>query len=376
MNISKANSRTLYAEDITQALQDNYNYLLAQGDVIVLIVNEALEIQYLSSTVCDMLHYDQDALIDKSILSIVEKEAKAKVREAISQAKQASRIPHRIQNLSLYCTFGYQHFFDGVVINLKDDPRICGYMFYLHNVTERYHIEAKLKDLNLELDSFVYKASHDLRAPLASLAGLINLTESDFTPKARENFEMMKKSVSKLDKFIQQLAHYSRNNNTEADYVRIDFEGLIEETIESYKHWAGSDKIHFEIKVDIQNPIVSDVFRLKIVLSNLISNAIKYQKIGQDYAYIKIVVQDFTKDTFSIVVEDNGQGINAQYIDKVFDMFVRATDQSDGSGLGLYIVQRALAKLKGKITVHSTKGVGSTFRVLIPHKISQNPDIH
>lgn len=363
------------AKALVDALTEEYAHLLLQSEVLLLIVNEDLTVEFMSNTFCDLLHYPSQSLIDKSIFSIMAPESHEYIENAIGSIREQANKSYRLHDLSLYCAFGYQHFFDGLVINLHNDESVGGYLFYLHNATERRKIETQLKDLNLELDSFVYKASHDLRAPLASLSGLISLTESDFPLEARENFDMMKSSVQKLDKFITQLAHYSRNNNTEADYSKIDFQSLIEEVINTYKYLDNADKIHFEIVIKAKEVVISDAFRLKVILSNLISNAIKYHQVRQAAPFIKIKIE--ANDTaFVIVIEDNGIGINKQYIDKIFNMFTRATDYSDGSGLGLYIVKKALEKLKGEIRVSSQEGKGSIFEVLMPNNLALLPKIN
>ncbi len=265
----------------------------------------------------------------------------------------------------MYCAYNYEHYFDGIAINLSEDKRVEGYLFYLHNVSEHRRTENELKDLSLELDSFVYKASHDLRAPLTSLAGLINITEMDFPQSAKENFSLMKKSVCKLDKFIRQLANYSRNNNTEKEFTEIDFYSMVSEIVDNHKHLKGGDKIHFEITKTFDEPLISDPFRLGVVLSNLISNAIKYHRADQDFPFIKINAS-LTDSSFAIAVEDNGSGICEEHINSIFEMFKRATEYSDGSGLGLYIVKKALEKLDGKITVESEYGNGARFLVNLP----------
>ncbi len=356
------------AEILINILHEKYAKFILQSEVLLLIVNEDFGVEFTSDTFCDLLHYPNKSLIDKTVFSIISPESHQDVRIAIESIKHQPDKTHRVQDISLYCVHGYQHFFDGLVMNLQDDNQKGGFLFYLHNATERRKIEVKLKDLNLELDSFVYKASHDLRAPLASLAGLIALTEMDFPIQAKGNFDMMKKSVQKLDKFVQQLAHYSRNENIEANLVEIDFQNMIEEIIEAYKHLNHADKIQFDINIQATEKFISDDFRLKVILSNLISNAIKYHQTNQATPFIKISIIANEADCV-IVVEDNGIGIKTAYLDKIFDMFTRATDYAEGSGLGLYITKKALEKLKATISVASTEGKGTTFEIWVPNFI-------
>jgi signal transduction histidine kinase len=350
---------------IIEALRDNYSTLVVQGEILLLVTNESLQIDFMSNSVCGVLHYEEKNLIQESIFSILAPESHQQLKDAVRKVKNGSGKTYRLQDLVLYCTNHYQHFFDGLIINLSQDERVGGYLFYLHNISDRHKIENQLKDLNLELDSFVYKASHDLRAPLSSLSGLINLTESEFPTEANPHFQLMKASVYRLDKFIQQLAHYSRNNNTRPDSETIDFGEFIREIINDYRYLMNADKIHFEIEPSSAQKIYSDPFRLRVILNNLLANAIKYHQTRQEYPFIRIQLLDTPRD-FTISVQDNGSGISPQYQSKIFEMFTRAHNQSDGSGLGLYIVKKALEKLKGHISVESTLGEGSLFRVKIP----------
>jgi PAS domain S-box-containing protein len=354
-------------KEVFEALRDNYSALVEQGNVLLLVMDDQFNIEFTSSTICDTLHYTEKALYQESIFSIMAPESHEQMKRAYKKLKNQDGKSYPLKDLILYCVNGYQHFFDGMIINLNQDERVGGYLFYLHNISERRKIENQLKDLNLELDSFVYKASHDLRAPLSSLAGLIYLTENEFPKEARENFELMKNSVQKLDKFIQQLAHYSRNNYVDTQLELIDFKVFVKEIIDGYRHLLNADKIQFEIQDYTKEDLLVDTFRLRVILSNLISNAIKYHFINQDYPFVNIKLET-SNAHYLITVEDNGTGISNKYQEKIFEMFTRASNTSDGSGLGLYIVKKALEKLNGKIKLESEEGQGSVFKVSLPIK--------
>jgi signal transduction histidine kinase len=117
----------------------------------------------------------------------------------------------------------------------------------------------------------------------------------------------------------------------------------------------GGDKVFF-----------SDEYRLSVVLENLLSNAIKYCDSEKEnpFLHISIVVNDLEAE---IKFQDNGIGIDGVLLNKIFNMFFRGTERSDGAGLGLYIVKETIEKLRGKITVSSTVHKGTDFKVLIPN---------
>ena len=109
----------------------------------------------------------------------------------------------------------------------------------------------------------------------------------------------------------------------------------------------------------------TDSMRLKIVLSNLIDNSLKYRDEKKEKPFIRIEAAE-RDDVKLIIVKDNGVGIDQAYLDKIFHMFFRASENSKGSGLGLYIVKETLGKINGSIQVESSLGSGTTFMVRIP----------
>lgn len=223
----------------------------------------------------------------------------------------------------------------------------------------------KLKKLNAELDRFVYSASHDLRAPLASLLGLIDLSKREpLNATLKEYLNLMDKSIVKLDGFISDITDYSRNLRLKEATQKVNFKNLSNEIYSSLVYMS-SDNINFSVSVKGKYDFYSDIDRLKLVLSNLISNSIRYRS-SRKKPFVKINVEK-KKDKAIIKVIDNGIGIEKKYQKKVFEMFFRANDQNTGSGLGLFIVKETTDKLRGKIKLESMVGKGSTFTLEIPN---------
>jgi signal transduction histidine kinase len=223
-----------------------------------------------------------------------------------------------------------------------------------------------LQKSNDELDRFIYSTSHDLRAPLASVLGLIDLAgRTDKKDDLQKYLTLMKGRINALDYFIKDITEYSRNSRTEISSASFDLYKLAEEVWDSLKYSQPAQNIRFEISFEKQFMIVSDASRLKIILSNLISNAIRYHDASKQNKFIRVNCKR-TEKSFILSVEDNGQGIAPEHHTKVFQMFFRANETSTGSGLGLYIVQEAIAKLSGQVQLESTLKVGSTFTLKIP----------
>lgn len=248
---------------------------------------------------------------------------------------------------------------------------------YLEKLVEQRTAELQraneeLKTRNSELDRFVYSASHDLSAPLKSLLGLINIAQMENPSTTHSSYlKMMEMSVKRMENFIKDVIHYSRNARVAVSYQLIDFKKLIGTIISDHQYSTNFGSIDFRVTINVTNQLVSDEMRLKIILNNLVSNAIKFQIMRNGrQPYIHIDVNEHPEH-FSIKVSDNGQGIPPQMVEKVFDMFFRATDSVQGSGLGLYILKESVYKLDGKVEVSSSLGEGTIFTVSIP-KISES----
>ena len=142
-------------------------------------------------------------------------------------------------------------------------------------------------------------------------------------------------------------------------YSAIDLKKLINEVISNLKFYPGIEEV--EIKTDLAvDQIVFDQPRLHTILDNLLNNAIKYRDRDKEHRFIKITSRNI-KGALIFEIKDNGLGISNDQQSKIFDMFYRANEASDGSGLGLFIVAEAVEKLNGTITVKSKEKFGSTF---------------
>lgn len=224
-----------------------------------------------------------------------------------------------------------------------------------------------LMKANNELDRFVYSTSHDLRAPLSSVLGLINIAEnSQDISEAKKYLQMMRQRVGSLDKFIKDITDYSRNNRLHIGKENIKLASLASEVWETLQYSSEARNIHFQMEIPEDLEVLSDRSRLTVILSNLISNAIRYHDHSKEERFIRLRVL-MNGYGFYLKVEDNGQGISPEYHQRVFDMFYRANEQSQGSGLGLYIVKETLDKLSGSIHLESSPGIGSTFTVRLPY---------
>ncbi|MDH5365820.1 MAG: PAS domain S-box protein [Cyclobacteriaceae bacterium] len=238
------------------------------------------------------------------------------------------------------------------------------------DITDRKKAVLELKKVNFELDNFVYHASHDLRSPLSSMLGLLNIYKQETDAVVQEEcIYRIEKSVKRLDDFIGDLLSISRNDRVNDPYIPINFLVEISESLNSYFSGINMKRIDIHVRVRQPIPFVSDLTRVRAILNNIIFNAIKYRDLEKPLSIIQIDVEVNKKEAL-LRVEDNGLGIDKNKINKIFDMFYQAHEESKGSGLGLYIVKNVAEKLSGSIEVKTEKNKGSTFSVVLPNSYS------
>lgn len=233
--------------------------------------------------------------------------------------------------------------------------------------TKRLNVAVdKLNKSVKELDRFVYSASHDLSAPLKSIQGLINLVKLENKDQnIIIHLDYIENSVFKLENVIKDLIQFSRNSQAEIKYNEINLLSLVDEIINSLKFQPEYAQFKFDISIPFDVIVKSDQQRLHMIVHNLLSNAIKYQDKEKPlrWATIKFLK---TENSWILEIKDNGIGISKDHKNKVFRMFYRATELSEGSGLGLFIVKEAIEKLEGKVFLESEEKEGSSFRIEFP----------
>ncbi|MFZ6008969.1 MAG: GAF domain-containing sensor histidine kinase, partial [Bacteroidota bacterium] len=225
----------------------------------------------------------------------------------------------------------------------------------------------ELLKINRELDSFVYRASHDIKAPLASLLGIINLASRNSQPGSDQEvwIKHMRKAVASLDHYVLELIDHSQNLRLENSVDRIDIDALIAEILNNLSYLPEASAVKYNLALKPDAEFYSDQKRLIIILKNLLVNSIQY--CSPDRSPQINVTADINPLQASIKVQDNGIGIEQESIPKIFQMFYRAAERSTGSGLGLYIVKETVERLRGQIDVNSQVGVGTTFRIILPN---------
>lgn len=238
----------------------------------------------------------------------------------------------------------------------------------LLDVSELQQTIKELQQVNFQLDNFVYHASHDLRAPLRTVLGLLDILRSESRKEERERcVNLIEGSIKRLDSLVIDLLSISRNKRGRNPLVKINFMVEVNLAVSNFYQLGNTRNLEIRTKISQPHPFISDLTRIRIVLNNIISNALKYRRYGADPSFVDIRIWVDAEAAY-ITVEDNGEGIAEEQLPHIFDMFFRASELSEGSGLGLYIVKDVLQKLEGSIEVSSVQQQGTTFSIRIPNQ--------
>ncbi|HTE29256.1 MAG TPA: ATP-binding protein [Chryseolinea sp.] len=366
---SSAESETRYQALVEQIKKNEtlLTQLFQNVPMAVVLLTDSGKVSQVNKGFEEMFGYSLEDMKDRSINDFIVPEELAHEGVDLHNLIASHRVisietirRHRngkIVNVILY----------GMAVML-DNQAIGIYGVYV-DITHRKRVEEELKIRNAELDNFVYKVSHDLRAPLSSVLGLVNLAKlPGNTDNPMDYIDIIGSKVEHLDHFIGDVLSHSKNLKMDVSNAKVEFKNIVDETFNDLNYLEGAKGISRLIKVEGID-FYSDPWRIAEILRNLISNAIKYRKLDQVTSEIGIRINvDHLRAEISFA--DNGIGIDEESLSKVFEMFYRATEQSDGSGIGLYIVKNAVEKLGGQITVSSRVGQGTRFNILLPNRIN------
>ena len=342
------------------------------GAVYISTNDAARQIVFVSGKVKELCGYRAEDFLEGSVSSrmLMHPDDQPRVKQALKEAIVKDQPYHFIyrwkhkeghdcwiEDYGANITKGQQQYFQGVLFDVSEKKE---YEKELQQQNE------DLKKANTELDHFAYSVSHDLRAPLTSALGLLDLLKSEEDPAQRDHFtEIIQQSLLKLDNFIQEVIHLTKNARTDLKVSAVNLEEMIIQVIASQQYNADYDKVAIRTEIRQAEDFYTDARRLWIVLNNLISNAIRYHFPLREQSYVRIVAT-VEQQQLTLTVEDNGIGIAQEHTDKIFDMFYRATDRKSGSGLGLYLVRETVQKLEGSVEVASEYEAGTTFTIRLP----------
>lgn len=223
----------------------------------------------------------------------------------------------------------------------------------------------ELEKRNNELDQLIYRTHHDLKAPIASLNGLFRLMEMD--PQSITVYrDRLDDCTRQMTRIVRSLNFYARNVREEVEITQFNIEELLDNVLQDIMLDRPERNWIFNRKVKQESLIQTDVFRLELILTHIISNSINFQKPVKPTNRIDIFIKGDQEQT-TIIIADQGIGIPKDVLKKAGTFFFRGSELSRGSGIGLYVVKTAVAKLKGSFDIKSKEGEGTEVTITIPN---------
>ncbi|MFN6377744.1 MAG: PAS domain S-box protein [Flavobacteriales bacterium] len=358
--------------------EQRFKSLVANISDVITLLDIQGKILYQSASIKNVLGYDEEELVGRSVWEFVHPDDLEHVADIFKESV-------RIEGYSVLIEFRFKSK-SGRYIQMEAqgnnqlaNPAIKGVVVNSRDITERKAAEEELRAKNVqlektneEIDRFVYSTSHDLRAPLLSVLGLIEMCE-DFYPENEDLhalYGMMKTSIQRSDAIIKSIIDYSRNARLEVAPELLNLQEMAEGFIENIKYMEQAKGILFMVEGKAPVDFYSDRTRVFTIINNLLTNAVKYQR--PESMEKKVCFEFFVEEeTATIRVRDNGEGIPNEKFDSIFNMFYRLSNQSVGSGLGLYICKEMVQRLGGSIHVESKVQEGTTFTITLPNLISK-----
>ncbi len=340
--------------------------LFEDAGAFVLITDGKFNIRYASAALQSILGLEPMAVVGKNIFDFVPVKKWDGWRACLAQDGNS-----RGKEIHLESSNGKDLYFDVSVTNRIANHEIQGMVIILQDITDRKQKHFQLEKENEQLDQFIFKTTHDLRSPIHSVIGLINLLEQADEQERQKYLQLVRSNLTKLESLIDEVNKLYRVDKMAIALEKINFNELIEGEITLLKNHPRANAITFEVECKTETELFSDPLRLKTILGNILSNAVKYSDPKKSSSFIRVEANVHSQN-LHILVSDNGIGIAQANIGRIFDIFFRATSEASGTGLGLHIVKDTIERLNGTIEVQSQLGLGTQFRVNLPNHAMPN----
>lgn len=254
-------------------------------------------------------------------------------------------------------------------VTRDEQQAITGLLITYSDITDRKSTEEKLQLAQRELNTFIYKSSHDLKGPLSSILGLIHLLEKETeSENVSPCLGMIRQSAEKLDRMLNELLNVVRIKREKIYPESIQFRAEIELLLQNFENIEEFSQIQTKVLVENTRELRTDKRLFHSILHNLVDNAIKFRRKGND-DFVSIRVHDFMHGV-KIEVVDNGIGFDEKTRGNIFTMFNKGNNSNTGNGLGLYVVKNAIDRLGGFIEMSGGPGEMTRFSLFLPDLFS------
>ena len=278
------------------------------------------------------------------------------------------------------------------ISNLYEDENIRGYMAWIFDMTfiDKYTkeilvLKEEAERANKAKSIFLANMSHEIRTPMNAIIGFsdIALKRKDLDKESRKEITDIKKSANSLLDIINDILDISKIEANKLEFVEeeIDVQEFLNGIISIINANVIEKGLKFEEDIDAHIPkkIIGDETRLREILINILNNAVKYTKEGKVDFIIKVIDKSEESVKVSYTIRDTGIGIKEENIQKIFNKFEQVDKHInsgiEGTGLGLAITKNLVEHMHGQINVESVYGQGSTFTVVLSHKIASNEEL-
>ena len=252
------------------------------------------------------------------------------------------------------------------------EKEVTGVLYIAKDISKIKETERQLRIKNREMDTFLYRSAHNLKGPIATILGLVGVINRDLLDVSSQKFlDSIQNTANELNKTLNRFSEFSKSNSLEVKIARVNWEDVIHDVFEN---WKGDEDINtVKLIQNITPSFAKETFFsskevIKCILENMIDNAVKYRNKQRESFLCITLAADKNHEGIYMIFEDNGVGIPPNKQEKIFYMFERASENSRGSGLGLYLVKKCLEKLGGSIQLKHSDSKGSSFQIFIPNK--------
>lgn len=352
---------------LSSICKDNTNTLLKNMSDMYIILDDEFHIKYINQKTCQITKQKRDILSGQHVGILFPKNQVA----FLSSLMEEIYLKDKVYNKNTFFkVLGQKSIPVSISLSsLTDGDKQMGYLMIARDNIQDYTINNSLQEKNKELETFVYRVSHDLKGPLASIRGLLELVEKEEEdiPIYKYYVQLIKKSTQKLEATLSGLLEIGLSTNKKINCATFNIKDCIEDIIKSFEGYPGIKNVILLLSVNKELCINTEEKTLRSILQNLIENSIKYRKPNVDDSVTKISARKY-KDGIKIKVKDNGQGMDKQVLNKAFDMFFRGNHSAEGSGLGLFIVKSSVQRLGGQLKVNSKVDHGTETWIYLPNK--------
>ncbi|MFI5150456.1 MAG: ATP-binding protein [Bacteroidia bacterium] len=366
-----AEQKLKQTEERIRTSAELFRNLIESSSDIITLLDANFNISYSSPSVTRILGYLPEAMISRPVYELIHPDDLPRVVMALGKGAEKPGDVYSEKYRCLHQDGSWRYMEATGRAILSDETKGMMFIINSRDISSAVQTEQQLQYKVNELNTFMYKATHDLRAPLSSLLGLIAIArmESDHSALL-QYFEMIDESTRKMDKILIDLVDITKITQGVPEISEVHLAELIRDIITSLENTPGYKEIVFSTMINLTRPFYSDPKLLHSILQNLLDNSAKYRAAGRKN-YVEVEAEE-TANGIKLYITDNGIGIPELFHTKVFNMFYRATVHSNGTGLGLYIVKNAIEKLGGTVSLDSREQVGTRVTISLPYTCALN----